>query len=43
VEVEPMTKFTCTVHLSNGNTETATLLIRDEDANLNFVGLQPDK
>jgi len=43
VEVEPKTKFTCTVHLADGGTATATLLIRDEDANLSFVNLQPDK
>jgi NhaP-type Na+/H+ and K+/H+ antiporter len=43
VEIEPKTTFTCAVHLANGDTETATLLIRDEDANLNFVKLQPDE
>jgi uncharacterized protein DUF4333 len=41
VEIEPKTTFTCAVHLADGDTETATLLIRDEDANLNFVKLQP--
>ncbi len=43
VEVEPQTKFTCTVRFSDGGTETATLLIRDEDANLTLVSLQPNK
>jgi Domain of unknown function (DUF4333) len=43
VEIEPKTTFTCAVRLANGDTETATLLIRDEDANLSFVKLQPDK
>jgi Domain of unknown function (DUF4333) len=43
VEIEPKATFTCTVRLADGNTETATLLIRDEDANLNFVKLQPDE
>jgi Domain of unknown function (DUF4333) len=43
VEVEPKERFTCRVHLANGQAATATLLIRDEDANLNFVNLQADK
>lgn len=43
VEVEPKTTFTCTVRLANGDEEIATLLIRDEDANLSFVKLQPDE
>lgn len=43
VEVEPETTFTCTVRLANGDTETATLLIRDEDANLSFIRLEPDQ
>lgn len=43
VEVEPKTQFTCTVHLVDGGTETATLLIRDEDANISFLNLKPDK
>jgi hypothetical protein len=43
VEVEPQTKFTCTVRLAGGETKTATLLIRDEDANLDLLRLQPDK
>lgn len=43
VEIEPKTTFTCAVRLAGGDTETATLLIRDEDANLSFVKLQPDE
>jgi uncharacterized protein DUF4333 len=43
IEVEPKAKFTCSVHLSNGRTGTATLLIRDEDANLSIINFQPDK
>jgi hypothetical protein len=43
VEVEPKATFTCSVRLADGRTETATLLIRDEDANLDFINLQPDK
>ena len=43
VEVEPKAKFTCTVRLSEGRTATVTLLIRDEDANLSILKLQPDK
>jgi len=43
VEVVPRDKFTCTVRLSGGGTLTATLLIRDEDANLTLLSLQRDK
>lgn len=43
VEIEPKTTFTCTIRLANGDAETATLLIRDEDANLSFIKLQPDE
>lgn len=43
VAVEPQTKFSCTVHLPDGSTETATVLIRDKDANTSLVNLQPDK
>jgi NAD(P)H-hydrate repair Nnr-like enzyme with NAD(P)H-hydrate epimerase domain len=43
VEVEPGAKFSCTVRLSDGKTATATLKIRDEDANLDFVHLGPSK
>jgi hypothetical protein len=43
VEVVPREKFTCTVRLSGGGAETATLLIRDEDANLTLLSLEPAK
>lgn len=43
VEVEPQAKFTCTVRFSDGSTETATLLIRDEDANLTLLSLKANK
>lgn len=43
VAVEPKTKFTCTVRFKSGNVETATLLIRDEDANLSLLSLQSSK
>ena len=43
VAVEPKAKFSCTVHLSDGGTAKANLEIRDEDANLNFLSLQPAK
>jgi hypothetical protein len=43
VEIEPKATFTCTVRFASGDTETATLLIRDEDANLSFVQLEPDE
>ena len=43
VEVEPKAKFSCTVRLANGKTETATLQIVDSNANLNFLNLRPDK
>jgi Domain of unknown function (DUF4333) len=43
IEVAPKTNFTCEVRLSSGKTETAKLQIRDEDANLNFLSLEPAK
>jgi hypothetical protein len=43
VEVEPKATFSCTVKFANGSTETATLLIRDEDANLTLLKFRPDK
>ncbi len=43
VEIDPGTKFSCTVRLASGGTETATLKIRDEDANLDFVYFGPSK
>lgn len=43
VAVEPKTTFSCTVRLADGSTETATILIRDKDANTTLLKLQPDK
>lgn len=43
VAVEPKTTFSCTVHLADGSTETATILIRDKDANATLLKLQPNK
>jgi NAD(P)H-hydrate repair Nnr-like enzyme with NAD(P)H-hydrate epimerase domain len=43
VKIEPGTEFSCTVRFSNGKTATATLKIRDEDANLDFVRLGSGK
>jgi Domain of unknown function (DUF4333) len=39
VEVEPKATFTCTVELVGGKTETATLEIRNEDADLSVIKL----
>lgn len=43
IAVEPNTKFSCEVRLSNGKIETATLLIRNKDADLDFLSLEPAK
>lgn len=43
IEVEPKTTFSCTVHLSDGSTATATLLIRNEDADLDFLSFKANK
>jgi hypothetical protein len=43
IEVEPKTTFSCTVRLSDGSTATATLLIRNEDADLDFLSLKANK
>jgi NAD(P)H-hydrate repair Nnr-like enzyme with NAD(P)H-hydrate epimerase domain len=43
VEVESGAKFSCIVHLSGGGSETATLLIRDKDANLTLLDLKANK
>lgn len=43
VAVEPKTTFSCTVHLADGGAETATILIRDKDANTTLLKLQPNK
>lgn len=39
VEVEPKATFTCTVKLAGGGTETATLRILNEDADVSVVKL----
>jgi NAD(P)H-hydrate repair Nnr-like enzyme with NAD(P)H-hydrate epimerase domain len=43
VKVESGAKFSCIVHLSGGGSETATLLIRDNDANLTLLNLKASK
>jgi NAD(P)H-hydrate repair Nnr-like enzyme with NAD(P)H-hydrate epimerase domain len=43
VDVEPKTKFSCAVHLADGSEETATILIRDKEANTTLLSLQPAK
>jgi len=43
VEVKANTSFTCTVTLKGGETQTATLKIRNTDADLTLVDLRPDK
>jgi len=39
VEVEAGTTFSCTIHLASGETQTATLKIRNSDADLSVVSL----
>jgi Domain of unknown function (DUF4333) len=43
VDVEAGKTFTCSVEFSSGKAETATLKIRNEDADLNFEDLSPSK
>jgi NAD(P)H-hydrate repair Nnr-like enzyme with NAD(P)H-hydrate epimerase domain len=43
VEVDPGKTFSCTVHFSSGKTSTATLEIRDKDANMAFLNLSAAK
>jgi hypothetical protein len=43
VKVEADKTFTCTVDFSKGNEATATLKIRDSEANLSLVGLKADE
>lgn len=43
IEVEPKTTFSCTVRLSDGSTATATLLVRNEDADLDFLSFKANK
>jgi hypothetical protein len=42
-KVEPGTSFTCTVGFSDGSRETATLKIRNKDADVSIVGLETNK
>jgi hypothetical protein len=43
VEVDPQQTFECTVVAANGDVATATLRIRNEDADLRFIALKPQK
>jgi Domain of unknown function (DUF4333) len=43
VGVEAGATFTCTVDFSNGSRETATLKIRNKDADISLVGLETKK
>ncbi len=43
VEVEAGKTFDCTVDLTGGKTETATLKILNEDADVEVTDLRPDK
>jgi hypothetical protein len=42
-KVEAGKTFTCTVDFSGGKQATATLKIRNEDADISLVGLKPNK
>jgi hypothetical protein len=42
-KVEPGKTFTCTVDYAGGKRAIATLKIRNEDADISFVGLKPNK
>jgi hypothetical protein len=42
-KVEPGQTFTCTVDYADGKRATATLKIRNEDADVSLVGLKPNK
>jgi hypothetical protein len=42
-EVDPGATFTCEVVFSNGSRETATLKIRNEDADISLVNLKTNK
>jgi hypothetical protein len=43
VEVKAGTSFTCTVTMKGGEEQTATLKIRNSDADLSLVSLSPSK
>jgi hypothetical protein len=42
-KVEPGKTFTCTVDFADGKQATATLKIRDKEADVSVVGLKPNK
>jgi hypothetical protein len=42
-KVDPGTTFDCQVERADGKQETVTLKIRNKDADLSIVGLQPTK
>lgn len=42
-KVEPKATFTCTVKLAKGKTETATLEIRNDNADVSVIGLDAEK
>jgi ABC-type uncharacterized transport system substrate-binding protein len=42
-KVEAGATFTCTVDYTNGEQATATLKIRNEEADVSFVGLKPNQ
>lgn len=42
-KVEPKSTFTCSVRFANGDKATATLEIRNEDADVNLVGLKANE
>lgn len=43
VDVEPGATFTCSVKFSSGKEETAKLKIRNDEADLDFENLSPNK
>jgi hypothetical protein len=43
VEVEAGKSFTCTVDFADGSRKTATLKIRNKDADIDLVGLETNK
>lgn len=42
-KVEPKATFTCSVRYANGDRATATLEIRNKDADVSFVGLEANE
>ncbi|HWP32132.1 MAG TPA: DUF4333 domain-containing protein [Solirubrobacterales bacterium] len=41
-EVEPKATFECTIQLENGQRETATLEIRNEDADVSVISIEEE-